>query len=431
MGVEILTVGTEILLGQIVDTNAAFMAQRLAEAGIDLFFKASVGDNEGRIEEALRQGLVRSDAVLCTGGLGPTEDDLTREVIAKVLGRRLRLDAEVLDHITARFASRGIAMAENNRKQAYVPEGAEVLHNPRGTAPGLYLTTPEGRVVAAMPGVPSEMRPMLTEQVIPRLQTRFRVRGRIRSRVLRTCGASESRVDQLIGDLFRSQRNPTIGVLAHAGEIHVRLTAKGEGEAEIEGLLDELEAKLRGRIGPLIFGRDDEELEQVVARLLRDRALTLAVAESCSGGLVAHRLTNVPGSSRYFERGVVAYSNRAKTETLGVPANLVALRGAVSPEVARAMAEGVRRGAGTDFGIGLTGIAGPDGGTPEKPVGLTYIGLAWEGGSLAREYRFLSDRAVNKVRASQMALDLLRRHLLGIEAAHLEHPHPLKGGGTP
>ncbi len=431
MGVEILTIGTEILLGQIVDTNAPFMAQRLAEAGIDLFYKTTVGDNEGRIEAALRQGLGRSDAVVCTGGLGPTEDDLTREVIAKVLGRRLRLDEEVLGHIAGRFASRGIPMAENNRKQAYVPEGAEVLHNPRGTAPGLYLATPEGKVVAALPGVPSEMRPMLTEQVIPRIRAQFAIRSRIRSRVLRTCGASESRVDQLIGDLFRSQRNPTIGVLAHAGEIHVRLTAKGESDAEVEGLLDDLEAKLRERIGPLIFGRDDEELEQVVARLLRDGGLTLAVAESCSGGLVAHRLTNVPGSSRYFDRGVVAYSNRSKTEVLGVPADLVAARGAVSPEVAQAMAVGVRRLAGTDFGIGITGIAGPDGGTAEKPVGLTYVGLAWEGESLAREYRFLSHREVNKVRASQMALELLRRRLLGIDAAHMERPHSLKGGGAP
>jgi len=431
VGVEILTIGTEILLGQIVDTNAAFMAQRLAEAGIDLFYKTTVGDNEGRIEAALRQGLGRSDAVVCTGGLGPTEDDLTREVIAKVLGRRLRLDEEVLGHIAGRFASRGIPMAENNRKQAYVPEGAEVLHNPRGTAPGLFLATPEGKVVAALPGVPSEMRPMLTEQVIPRIRAQFAIRSRIRSRVLRTCGASESRVDQLIGDLFRSQRNPTIGVLAHAGEIHVRLTAKGESDAEVEGLLDDLEAKLRERIGPLIFGRDDEELEQVVARLLRDRGLTLAVAESCSGGLVAHRLTNVPGSSRYFDRGVVAYSNRSKTEVLGVPADLVAARGAVSPEVAQAMAVGVRRLAGTDFGIGITGIAGPDGGTAEKPVGLTYVGLAWAGESLAREYRFLAHREVNKVRASQMALELLRRRLLGIDAADLERPHSLKGGGAP
>jgi nicotinamide-nucleotide amidase len=420
MGVEILTVGTEILLGQIVDTNAAYMAQRLAEAGIDLFFKATVGDNEDRLEAALREGLRRSDAVLCTGGLGPTEDDVTREVLARVLERPLRLNGGVLAHLEGRFAARGIPMAENNRKQAYVPEGAEVLPNPRGTAPGLYLTTPEGKVVAAMPGVPSEMRPMLTEQVIPRLRARLGIRGRIRSRVLRTCGASESRVDQMIGDLFRSQRNPSIGVLAQAGEIHVRLTAKGEREDEIDALLDDLERKLRDRIGPLIFGRDDEELEQVVGRLLAERGLTLAVAESCSGGLVAHRLTNVPGSSRYFERGVVAYSNRAKTEVVGVPAHLVAARGAVSPEVARAMAEGVRRLAGTDYGVGITGIAGPDGGTPEKPVGLTYIGLAWDGGSQATEHRFLSDRAVNKVRASQMALELLRRRLMGVDASGIE-----------
>ena len=425
MGVEILTVGTELLLGQIVDTNAAFMAQRLAEAGIDLFFKATVGDNEARIEAALREGLGRSDAVLCTGGLGPTEDDLTRDVIARVLGRRLRLDEAVLAHITARFASRGIPMAENNRKQAYVPEGAEVLHNPRGTAPGLYLPTPGGKAVVAMPGVPSEMRPMLTERVIPRLRAQFGITGRIRSRVLRTCGVGESGVDQLIGDLFRSQRNPTIGVLAHAGEVHVRLTAKGETDAEIRGLLDDLEAKLRDRIGPLLFAYDEEEMEQVVGRLLAERGLTVAVAESCTGGLVAHRLTGVAGSSRYFERGLVTYSNRAKTELLAVPAEVIAARGAVSPDVARAMAEGVRRLAGTDFGIGITGIAGPDGGTPEKPVGLTFIGLAWEDGSLAREYRFLSDRAINKVRASQMALDLLRRRLLGIETVEIE-PHGIQ-----
>src|SRR3972149_4983457 len=259
MGVEILTVGTEILLGQIVDTNAAFIAQRLADAGIDLFFKATVGDNEGRIEAALREGLRRSDAVLCTGGLGPTEDDLTRDVIAEVLGRPLRLDEGGLGHLTARFAARGI---------------------------------------------PAGSRPRRAGQVIPQLRARFGIRGRIRSRVLRTCGASESRVDQMIGDLFRSQRNPTIGVLAHAGEVHVRLTAKGEREDEIDALLDDLERKLRDRIGPLIFGRDEEELEQVLGRLLAERGLTLAVAESCSGGLVAHRLTNVPGSSRYFERGV-------------------------------------------------------------------------------------------------------------------------------
>jgi nicotinamide-nucleotide amidase len=414
MGVEILTVGTELLLGQIVDTNAAFMAQRLAEAGIDLFFKETVGDNLGRIEAALRQALGRSDGVICTGGLGPTEDDLTRDVIAKVLDRPLRLDEGVLHHIVQRFASRGIPMAENNRKQAYVPEGAEVLANPRGTAPGLYATTSQGKVVVAMPGVPSEMRPMLTDQVVPRLRAQFGIRGRIRSRVLRTCGASESQVDQMIGDLFRSQRNPSIGVLAHAGEIHVRLTAKADTDAEIDALLDALEQKLRELIGPLIFGRDDEEIEHVVGCLLAARGQTVAVAESCTGGLVASRITNVPGSSRYFERGVVTYSNAAKIQLLGVPADMIAVRGAVSAEVARAMAEGIRRLAGTSYGIGITGIAGPEGGTPEKPVGLTYIGLAWEGGSHAREFRFLTDRAINKARASTMALDFLRRLLVEI-----------------
>jgi nicotinamide-nucleotide amidase len=413
MGAEILTVGTELLLGQIVDTNASWIAQRLAEAGIDLFYKTTVGDNAARIDAAVRQALSRADVLIATGGLGPTEDDLTREVVAAVLGRPLRLEPAVLAHIERRFAHRKIPMPDNNRKQAMVPEGAEVLPNPNGTAPGLFLKD-RGRCIALLPGVPAEMKPLLTEQVIPRIREAFGIGSRIVSRILKTCGISESKVDQAIGDYFRTMRNPTIGVLAHAGEIHIRLTCKGEEPEGITRMLDDLETKIRERLGPLIFGRDEEKLEALVGQFLRERHATLAVAESCTGGLIASRLTDVPGSSDYFERGVVAYSFEAKEEILAVPPQIIKASGAVSLEVARFMAEGVRRLAGTTFGLATTGIAGPTGGTPEKPVGLVHIALAWDGGHVEREYRFHGGRELIKYRAAQMALEMLRRHLLSV-----------------
>ena len=413
MGTELLTIGTELLLGQIVDTNASWMAQRLAEAGVDVFYKSTVGDNWNRIEAAIRLAMSRADVVLMTGGLGPTEDDLTREVLAAVLGRPLRLDPQVLAAIEQRFAHRRVAMPQNNRKQAMVPEGAEVLHNPRGTAPGLWVRHGE-RALACMPGVPSEMRPMLLDQVIPRIRENFGIQSRIVSRVLKTCGISESTLDQRIGDYFRDMRNPTIGVLAHAGEIHVRLTCKGDDLGEIVAMLDELEGKIRARLGHLIFGRDEEKLEAVVGRLLRERKATLAVAESCTGGLVASRLTDIAGSSDYFERGVVAYSLGAKECLLSVPPSLIEQHGVVSLDVARAMAAGVRRMSGTALGLATTGIAGPGGGTAAKPVGLVCVALAWDGGGGAREFRLLGDREQVKYRGAQMALEMLRRHLLGI-----------------
>ena len=413
MGAELLTIGTELLLGQIVDTNAAWMAQRLAEAGIDVFYKSTVGDNWGRIEAAMRLAMSRADVVLMTGGLGPTEDDLTRDVLAAILGRPLRLDPQVLAAIAQRFAHRRVAMPENNRKQAMVPEGAEVLHNPRGTAPGLWIRR-AGCALVCMPGVPSEMRPMLLEQVIPRIRANFGIRSRIVSRILKTCGISESTLDQRIGDYFRDMRNPTIGVLAHAGEIHVRLTCKDDDPDEIAARLDALEGKIRARLGHLIFGRDEEKLEAVVGRLLRERKATLAVAESCTGGLVASRLTDIAGSSDYFERGIVAYSVEAKQGLLSVSPGLIGQQGVVSLGVARAMAAGVRRMSGASLGLATTGIAGPSGGTPEKPVGLVCVALAWDGGDGAREFRLLGDREQVKYRGAQMALEMLRRHLLGV-----------------
>jgi len=417
MRAEIITIGTELLHGHIDDANAAYIASRLVAAGIDVQWKTTVGDSEGQIGDALRQALARSEIVVATGGLGPTQDDLTCRVIATVLDRPLVVDRAVLESMRRRFAEQGLPMSRNNERQALVPDGATVFANPRGTAPGLLIRTREGKVVVAMPGIPGEMRPMLTEQVIPTLRAALDVGVRIRSRVLKTCGIAESALDQAIGDLIRSSRNPMIGLLAHPGEVHIRLIVTAGSEVECDRCLDELEANLRERLGELIFGRDGDRLEEVVGRLLRDGGLRIAVAESCTGGLVCHRLTNVPGSSAYFVRGEVAYSDQAKESALGVPRALLARHGAVSQAVAQAMASGIRDAAGADLALGITGIAGPGGGSEQKPVGLTYIAIAASEGVASREFRFLADRGTNKLLASQAALDLVRRHLLSARNA--------------
>ncbi|MDE2180517.1 MAG: competence/damage-inducible protein A [candidate division NC10 bacterium] len=411
VGAEILTIGTELLLGQTIDTNSAYIGEQLAAAGIEVCWKSTIGDHEARIRTALRTALTRSEIVITTGGLGPTEDDLTCRAIAAELSRPLILDQTVLESIRRRFTERALVMSGNNERQAMIPEAATVLPNPHGTAPGFAIRLEDGRIVAAMPGVPSEMRPMLNEQVIPRLREAFGVKSRIRSRTLKACGITESALDETISDLTRLSRNPTIAVLAYPGEIHIRLTVKAESETEGDQLLDDLETKIRNRVGEYLFGRDEERLEEVVGRLLLDAKATVAIAESCTGGLVCHRLTNLPGSSAYFVRGEVVYSNEAKERLLGVPHELIAEHGAVSRPVAVAMAVGMRQIAGTDLALGITGIAGPGGGTTTKPVGLTYIALASDDGATSREYRFLGDRETNKLLASQEALDVLRRHL--------------------
>ncbi len=417
MAAEVITIGTELVHGQTIDANAAYIADRLVAAGIEVCWKTTVGDREAQIADALRQALARSQIVIVTGGLGPTEDDLTCRAIAAVLDRPLVVDHAVLESIHRRFVERGLTMSKNNERQALVPDGATVFANPRGTAPGLLMRTRGGGVVVAIPGVPEEMRPMLTEQVIPYLREALGVRARIRSRVLKTCGITESALDEAVGDLTRSSRNPAIGLLAHPGEVHIRLTVKAESEEECDRRLSELEARLRERLGALIFGRDEDRLEEVVGRLLREAAQTVAVAESCTGGLVCHRLTNVAGSSAYFVRGEVAYSDQAKETVLGVPHALIIQHGAVSQAVAEAMASGIRDATGTDLALGITGIAGPGGGSAEKPVGLTYIAVAGPDGIASREFRFLADRETSKLLASQAALDMVRRHLLSARDA--------------
>jgi len=409
MRAEIISVGTELLLGQIVDTNAAFLSRELAALGIDLYHRTTVGDNPERLRQAVEDALSRAELVITIGGLGPTTDDLTKEVVAQVLGLELVLDQPSLARMEAYFRQLGRKMTENNYKQAFIPAGGQALPNLHGTAPGVAVRWKE-RLVVCLPGPPHELEPMFRDYVRPLLQTGQN--GVIFSRVLKISGRGESAVAEEIADLLAAQTNPTIAPLASPGEVKLRLTARAASTAAAEELITGMEARIRERLGLAVFGVDDETLEEVVVRLLAGRRETLAVAESCTGGLLAGQLTEVPGASAVFERGVVTYSNRSKVELLGVPEEVINTYGAVSAEVARSMAAGIREQAGTDWGIGITGIAGPGGGTAEKPVGLVYVGLEGPAVSLVKKLNFPGSRQIVRRRTVQTALDLLRLELL-------------------
>ncbi len=408
MRAEIISVGTELLLGQIIDTNAAYLSRELAGLGIGLYRRSTVGDNPQRLRQAIEEALDRSELVITSGGLGPTDDDLTKEMVAQVLGLPLVLHQPSLDSIRNYFARMGRKMTENNYKQALIPKGGKVLPNPKGTAPGIAVNAKE-KLVVCLPGPPRELKPMFCNYVLPLLQEESK--GIILSRVLRICGLGESMVAEELSDLLARQTNPTIAPLASEGEVKLRLTTRTNSVEEAVRLLDEMEAKVRDRLGIAIFGVDQETLEHVVVRLLTQRQETLAVAESCTGGLLASRITDVPGASEVLDRGLVTYSNRAKEELLGIPAEVISQKGPVSPEVAHLMARGVKEKSGTDWGIGITGIAGPGGGTKGKPVGLVYLALEGPEVSIVRKLRWNGDRILIKRRTTQAALDLLRREL--------------------
>ena len=411
MRAEVISVGTELLLGQIVDTDAAYLSKLLPQFGIDLHYRVTVGDNEPRLADALRLALSRADVVFTIGGIGPTMDDLTKETVAHVLGDEMVLHEESAERLRAFFAARGIDMPEANLKQALVPRRGKVLPNPLGTAPGAAFET-DGKVVIVLPGPPREFIEMVDSQVMPYLRELVGESASvIRSRVLRIAGLGESSVADMVNDLLGGS-NPTVAPLASLGEVHLRITAKAESIAEADMMIDEMDGKLSAILGNSIFGRDDESLERVVVRMLTERALTLAVAESCTGGLVANRITDVSGSSAAFVVGFVAYSNQAKKELLGLDEQLLSKHGAVSEQTARAMAEGARRVSGADVAISVTGIAGPTGGTAAKPVGLVYMALSAVDGTIAFEHRFSGSRMDIKLRASQAALNMLRMYLL-------------------
>ncbi|MDR7556355.1 MAG: competence/damage-inducible protein A [Armatimonadota bacterium] len=410
MRAELISVGTELLLGQITDTNAAYLARLLASYGVDLPYKQTVGDNLDRLQAALRLALSRADLVITTGGLGPTEDDLTVEAVAAVLGVPLVYDEAVARDIAAFFAQRRRQPPEAVFRQARIPQGARVIPNRRGTAPGLMVPA-DGCTLFLFPGVPHEMEGLVADGLIPWLAARS---GGvvIRSRVLRIAGLGESVVEERVRDLIHGT-NPTVAPLAKLGEVHLRITAKGAPDA-VEAMLTEMEAALRARLGDAVFGLDDETLQEATARLLLERGKTLAVAESCTAGLVTARLADRPGASAFLLAGYVPYSNEAKVRDLEVPTALLAEHGAVSAPVAVAMAEGARRRTGADLGLAVTGIAGPSGGSEAKPVGLVYVALASTGPHRVEEVRFGANLARGTVRhlAAQTALNLLRLALV-------------------
>ncbi|WP_258360077.1 competence/damage-inducible protein A [Moorella sulfitireducens (nom. illeg.)] len=406
---EAIFTGTEMLLGQIVNTNAAYLGRQLAAAGINLYRQVVVGDNLERIREAINNARRRADLIIVGGGLGPTEDDLSREALAAALNLPLVEDAAARENVTRYFAARRRPMPPGNLKQALLPAGARALDNPYGTAAGIFLEHEE-KIYALLPGPPREFEPMVVDRLLPLLESYGARREVIFSRVLKIAGMGESAVEEVLKDLLHGD-NPTLAPLAKPGEVTLRLTARAGNPEQARELIMPLEAAIRERLGDYIFGSDADTLEGVTGTILAGRHLTLAVAESCTGGLLAHRVTNVPGSSDYFLGGMVTYSNEAKIKLLGVAEEILAAHGAVSPEVAAAMARGVRRAFAADIGVGITGIAGPGGSTPAKPVGLVYIGLDIQGKVEVQRELFVGERENIKWQSAQTALYLLWRGL--------------------
>ena len=415
MRVELITVGDELLLGFTVDGNAAFLAQELSAIGISVGRRASVGDDTAEITAAILESLNRADGVIVTGGLGPTSDDVTRPGVAAAFGRRLKRNEAMVRRLEAMWLARGRRgdLPASNLVQALVPEGARVLPNEHGTAPGLWMEREDTRWAAALPGVPREMRLMFSESLRPLLVQRAGRMAVIRSLTVRTTGVAESQLPDLLGDLAAGAPAVSLAYLPSTDGVDLRLTVKGHPLAETEHLLLTTAALLRQRVGQHAYADNDRDLAEVVVDACRRKHLTLAVAESCTGGLLGARLTAVPGASDVFRGGVIAYDNDVKSETLGVPAALMGEHGAVSEPVAISMALGARTVAGADLGVAITGIAGPTGGTADKPVGTVWIALADRAAAAARHMRFSGDRNEIRHRATQAALDLIRRKLAG------------------
>lgn len=413
MTVELISVGTEILLGNIVNTNAAYLAEKCAAFGLSCYHQSVVGDNEQRLEDAIRLALSRSDIVILGGGLGPTKDDLTKEITAKVFGKELYEDAHTKARIMEYF-SRGHSgsVTENNWKQALVPEGARVIDNHNGTAPGLILEA-DGKTAILLPGPPNEMKPMFDRDIAPYLNS-LQPEG-IYSKMVKICSVGESRAETMILDLLEQQSNPTIAPYAKTGEVHLRVTARAAGEEQAEALMKPVMDELFRRFGDKIFTtREDVTLEEAVVELLREKNFTLTTAESCTGGLLAGRIMNVAGASSVYCEGYITYADAAKEKLLGVNKSTLESYGAVSRETAHEMAEGAAKAANADAAVSVTGIAGPGGGTEEKPVGLVYIGCYVRGRVRTDEFYLTGNRQKNRDYAVVRALTLLREELLRI-----------------
>lgn len=410
MNAHVITVGDELLIGQVVNTNQAFIGEKLSAIGVDTRVMTTVGDDMEEILGAFRRAWESSTVVIVTGGLGPTHDDITRNALCRFFETDCVSDPSVRKHIEELLASRNLPWNPAAEDQTMVPRAATVFANPVGTAPGLRVSR-GGKHFFVLPGVPYEMEAMIDGSVIPFLAP-LAGGAVIRHRTLRTTGIPESFLAQKLGDLDEILRGQSLAFLPSLTGVRLRVTVHAGDAADADRQAAAIEDRIKAKVAEYIYGIDDEELEEVIGRLLTLQGKTIAVAESCTGGLLAHRITNVSGSSAYFERGVIAYSNASKTALLGVPADLIAAHGAVSKEVAAAMADGIRRGAGASIGVSTTGIAGPTGGTAQKPVGLVWIGYADNAGSLAVKFNLGEGRARVKERASQAALEIVRRRLL-------------------
>jgi nicotinamide-nucleotide amidase len=414
MNAHIITVGDEIIIGQVLNTNAAFIGKELAENNIKVVRTSVVGDSEPEIIQEFKKSYEENDIVIVTGGLGPTHDDITRKCIVDFFNTELVKSNEVLDDIKALFRKRGRRVTKINEGQALVPKIANVIRNSLGTAPGVWIEK-DDKIFVALPGVPYEMKEMMTSYIIPTLKEKLGAPEIIAIRkTLLTTGIAESTLFERLGDLNDLLGDSKLAFLPSEFGVRLRITSEANSEEEAQNKISEVEQKIRSKAGRYIYGKENELLEEVIGKILRERGLTLAVAESCTGGLISNMLTNISGSSTYFERGIVSYSNVAKVEILKVNEDMIVENGAVSIEVARQMAEGVKAISGTDLGLATTGIMGPTGATPDKPVGLVYIGICDEKVCTAKEFQFGDDRILNKQRAAQAALDMLRRHLLGI-----------------
>ncbi len=408
---EIITIGDEILIGQIVDTNSAWMAEKLNGIGITVRQITTISDEREHILSAVRKALSCCDIVLVTGGLGPTSDDVTKKTLAEYFGGRLVLDEKVLKAVEERIAARNIKMNDLIRGQAYVPDNCRVFVNEWGTAPGMWFEK-DGKVLVSMPGVPREMKGIMEKYVLPALQEKFSLPA-LYHRTILTYGTFEAHLSGLLEDFERElPPNVKLAYLPSAGKVRLRLTAKGDRKEELVRQVEELEKKILERIGEYVYGHDDETLEGIVGELLRERGATLATAESCTGGMVAHLITTVPGASDYFVGSVVSYANSVKEKVLGVSPEILQEKGAVSRETVLRMADGVKKMLGTDYAVAISGIAGPSGGTPDKPVGTVWIAVSTPYRTIAEKFRFAGDRHENIERSAYTSLNLLRKEIL-------------------
>lgn len=407
---ELITIGDELLYGQTIDTNAAFIGEKITETGIELVYHTTVGDDSETLLNAIAQAMKRVDIVLTTGGLGPTHDDITKKIICKYFKRQLVFHENILKELEEKYKAQGMVMPPINQNQALLPQGAKFFENRIGSALGIIFQE-NGKIFISMPGVPSEMKIMINEQVLPYFKEKISGQIKIIHRKLRTIGIAESAIFEKVKKIIDEKSPVKIAFLPSFRGVDIRLTVKIDNKVKADEAIAKVEKRFMEIIGKYIFGYDNDELPDIIGKQLMDRGLTIAVAESCTGGMLGKIFTAIPGSSAYFLGGVISYSNDIKTKILNVPAITIERHGAVSAETAKYMADGARKLTGASIGVAITGIAGPAGGTPEKPVGLTYIGIAVEDGIKAKDFHYGKDRRHNRLRACYSALDMVRRYL--------------------